>query len=106
MIIVTQSQLRNKDTEAIILLRNEIKDSTDDKSCTVREKLIDIANLMDIASYFNSGWEYDVTEEVVGYSIAYYKFVENRIIKFANLILLFIHIMVVQYLKMKLMHSM
>ena len=25
MIIVTQSQLRNKDTEAIILLRNEIK---------------------------------------------------------------------------------
>lgn len=27
MIIVTQSQLRNKDTEAIILLRNEIKAS-------------------------------------------------------------------------------
>lgn len=25
MIIVTQAQLRNKDTEAIILLRNEIK---------------------------------------------------------------------------------
>ncbi len=25
MIVVTQSQLRNKDTEAIILLRNEIK---------------------------------------------------------------------------------
>lgn len=27
MIVVTQSQLRNKDTEAIILLRNEIKAS-------------------------------------------------------------------------------
>lgn len=27
MIIVTQAQLRNKDTEAIILLRNEIKAS-------------------------------------------------------------------------------
>jgi hypothetical protein len=54
---------------------SEIKDSTDDKSCTVREKLIAIANLMDIASYFNGGWEYDVTEKVVGYSIAYYKFV-------------------------------
>ena len=27
MIIVTQTQLRNKDTEAIILLRNEIKAS-------------------------------------------------------------------------------
>lgn len=56
---------------------SEIKDSTDDKSCTVREKLIALANLMDIASYFNGGWEYDVTEENVGYSIAYYKFVEE-----------------------------
>ena len=27
MIIVTQAQLKNKDTEAIILLRNEIKTS-------------------------------------------------------------------------------
>ena len=56
---------------------SEIKDSTDDKSCTVRDKLIALANLMDIASYFNGGWEYNVTEEVVGYSIAYYKFVEE-----------------------------
>lgn len=56
---------------------SEIKDSTDDKSCTVREKLIAIANLMDIANYFNGGWEYDITEEVVGYSIAYYKFAEK-----------------------------
>ena len=56
---------------------SEIKDSTDDKSCTVRNKLIALANLMDIASYFNGGWEYNVTEEVVGYSIAYYKFVEE-----------------------------
>lgn len=56
---------------------SEIKDSTDDKSCIVRDKLIALANLMDIASYFNGGWEYNVTEEVVGYSIAYYKFVEE-----------------------------
>lgn len=56
---------------------SEIKDSTDDKSCTVRNKLIALANLMDIASYFNGGWKYNVTEEVVGYSIAYYKFVEK-----------------------------
>lgn len=56
---------------------SEIKDSTDDKSCNVRNKLIALANLMDIASYFNDGWEYNVTEEVVGYSIAYYKFVEK-----------------------------
>lgn len=54
---------------------SEIKDSTDDKSSTVRNKLIALAKLMDIANYFNGGWEYDVTEEVVGYSIAYYKFV-------------------------------
>lgn len=38
-------------------------------------KLLALANLMDIASYFNGGWEYNITEEVVGYSIAYYKFV-------------------------------
>ena len=56
---------------------SEIKDSTDDKSCIARDKLIALANLMDIASYFNGGWEYNVTEEVVGYSIAYYKFVEE-----------------------------
>lgn len=56
---------------------SEIKDSTDDKSCTVREKLIALANLMDIASYFNGGWEYNITKENVGYAIAYYKFVEE-----------------------------
>lgn len=56
---------------------SEIKDSTDDKSCTVRDKLIALANLMDIASYFNGGWEYDVTEEVVGYLISYDRFVKE-----------------------------
>lgn len=56
---------------------SEIKDSTGDKTCEVREKLIALSNLMDIASYFNGGWEYDITKEVVGYSIAYYKFVEK-----------------------------
>lgn len=53
---------------------SEIKDSTGDKTCEIREKLIALANLMDIARYFNGDWKY-VTEEVVGYSIAYYKFV-------------------------------
>lgn len=51
---------------------SEIKDSTGDKTCEIREKLIAIANLMDIASYFNAGWEYDVTEEEnIGYMIVY-----------------------------------
>ena len=40
-------------------------------------KLVALANLMDIARYFNGDWKYDVTKEVVGYSIAYYKFVEK-----------------------------
>lgn len=56
---------------------SEIKDSTDDKSCTVREKLIALANLMDIARYFNGGWEYDVTKENVGYLISYDRFVKE-----------------------------
>lgn len=53
---------------------SEIKDFTGDKTCEFREKLIALANLIDIARYFNGDWKY-VTEEVVGYSIAYYKFV-------------------------------
>lgn len=40
-------------------------------------KLVALANLMDIARYFNGDWEYNVTKEVIGYSIAYYKFVEK-----------------------------
>lgn len=43
---------------------SEIKDSTGDKTCTVRDKLIALANLMDIASYFNGGWEYDLLKEI------------------------------------------
>lgn len=50
---------------------SEIKDSTDDKSCTVRNKLIALANLMDIASYFNGGWEYDFNKGDIGYMIVY-----------------------------------
>lgn len=33
--------------------------------------LMAIANLMDIASYFNKDWHYDPTKEDVGYTIAY-----------------------------------
>ena len=56
---------------------SEIKDSTDDKSCTVRNKLIALANLMDIASYFNKGWSYHVNQDVVGYLISYDRFVKE-----------------------------
>lgn len=52
---------------------SEIRDSTDDKSCTVRDKLIALANLMDIASYFNGDWEYHNSDNNCGYMIAYDK---------------------------------
>lgn len=38
-------------------------------------KLLALANLMDIARYFNGNWKYDVAKENVGYMIAYDKFV-------------------------------
>lgn len=40
-------------------------------------KLVALANLMDIARYFNGDWKYNITKEDVGYAIAYYKFVEE-----------------------------
>lgn len=52
---------------------SEIKDSTDDKSCTVRNKLIALSNLMDIARYFNGNWEYHNNGDNCGYMIAYDK---------------------------------
>ena len=52
---------------------SEIKDSIGDKTCEVREKLIALANLMDIAKYFNGGWKYGFIKECVGYSIVYCK---------------------------------
>ena len=45
---------------------SEIKDSKDDKSCEVREKLIALSNLMDIARYFNGDWNYDFTKGNMG----------------------------------------
>lgn len=39
--------------------------------------LMAIANLMDIASYFNKGWSYDVNQDVVGYLISYDRFVKE-----------------------------
>ena len=50
---------------------SEIKDSTGDKTCEVREKLIALANLIDIAKYFNDDWEYDFTKGDIGYMIVY-----------------------------------
>ena len=50
--------------------RDSIKDFSD-------SKLVALANLMDIAKYFNGDWKYGFIKECVGYSIAYYKFVEE-----------------------------
>lgn len=50
---------------------SEIKDSRGDKTCEVREKLIALANLMDIARYFNGDWNYDFTKGDIGYMIVY-----------------------------------
>lgn len=44
--------------------RSSIKDFRDGT-------LIALANLMDIARYFNGDWNYDVTKEDIGYMIAY-----------------------------------
>lgn len=52
---------------------SEIKDSTGDKTCEVREKLIALSNLMDIARYFNGNWEYHNSGNNCGYMIAYDK---------------------------------
>lgn len=52
---------------------SEIKDSRGDKTCEVREKLIALANLMDIARYFNDNWEYHNSGNNCGYMIAYDK---------------------------------
>ena len=37
-------------------------------------KLLALANLMDIARYFNGDWKYDIIKENVGYMIVYNKF--------------------------------
>ena len=50
--------------------RDSIKDFSD-------SKLVALANLMDIAKYFNGDWNYDFTKECVGYSIVYCKFAEE-----------------------------
>ena len=52
---------------------SEIKDSTGDKTCEVREKLIALSNLMDIARYFNGNWEYHNSGDNCAYLIAYDK---------------------------------
>ena len=41
------------------------------------DKILAISKLMNIAKYYNGDWNYDFTKECVGYSIAYYKFVEE-----------------------------
>ena len=50
--------------------RDSIKDFSNNK-------LVAIANLMDITSYFNKGWSYDVNQNVVGYLISYDRFVKE-----------------------------
>lgn len=68
---LTLEQLHN------IMRENNISMYYDNCMHFAPNKLLSLANLMDIARYFNGDWEYNVTEEVVGYSIAYYKFVEK-----------------------------
>ena len=52
---------------------SEIKNSTGDKTCEFREKLIALANLIDIARYFNGNWKYRNRGDNCGYMIAYDK---------------------------------
>lgn len=40
-------------------------------------ELVALANLMDIARYFNGNWKYNVTKENIGYMIVYDKFVSE-----------------------------
>ena len=54
----------------IVTHRDAIKDFSD-------SKLVSLANLMDIAKYFNGDWKYGFIKECVGYSIVYYKFVKE-----------------------------
>jgi hypothetical protein len=51
---------------------SEIKDSRGDKTCEVREKLIALSNLMDIARYFNGDWKFNAEDVSRGYAIAFY----------------------------------
>ena len=53
-----------KNREYHFTYRDSIKDFSNNK-------LVAIANLMDIASYFNKNWRYDPTKEDVGYMIGY-----------------------------------
>ena len=59
-----------KNREYHFAYRDSIKDFSNNK-------LVSIANLMDIASYFNKGWSYDVNQDVVGYLISYDRFVKE-----------------------------
>ena len=59
-----------KNREYHFAYRDYIKDFSNNK-------LVAIANLMDIASYFNKGWKYDVNQDVVGYLISYDRFVKE-----------------------------
>lgn len=52
---------------------NEIKDSKGDKTCEFRDKLVALANLMDITRYFNGNWKYRNRGDNNGYMIAYDK---------------------------------
>ena len=59
-----------KNREYHFAYRDSIKDFSNNK-------LVAIVNLMDIASYFNKGWSYDLNQDVVGYLISYDRFVKE-----------------------------
>ena len=64
MIIVTQAQLRNKDTEAIILLRNEIKASFNTNA-------IDYFTMNAVAEYLYNKFK-DKKHDVIYHTIVSY----------------------------------
>lgn len=66
---LTLKQLHN------IMRENNISMYYDNCMNFAPNKLLSLANLMDIAKYFNGDWEYNITKKDVGYAIAYYKFV-------------------------------
>ena len=62
---LTLEQLHN------IMRENNISMYYDNCMNFAPNKLLALANLMDIASYFNKGWSYDVNQDSVGYLIIY-----------------------------------
>lgn len=99
-------KFRNKWLTIAEIVACEYLNSSIIVSTSTRKKIIAISNLMDIAKYFNGNWKYKVNSGERGYMIAYDNSIKNLIIKLILFIPLLMYIMVIQYLKMKMMHNM